>query len=412
MACRRKLSACAKVAVAFIVAAAATVVSNATIDSKAAAVPGASAQLTSNGSFSYGGSSQITNRFVVDGQYTAYCSDPIKLAPGPGTYTVERAETHKNSHGLSANYDEFQRVMYFCYGGPGFDPSMWPATYYDGSAWTPDKYYAVSHVIVANTMWYDGGYATRGTTAQFQDWVYWNFFGYHINTDPDLPGTPRNPDTWHIRAIYKANAMGGLGDYPVYQLRTYTTGLQTIVFAPGLGKVSVQKKDSETGKNVPKAGFEFRLLKNDKATEVARKTTDGNGQVTFDNVLVGDYYVQETKVPTPYLLNNTMIPVHSNAAQTATVSCPDKTPTGRVKVTKVDKADNHKLNGAVFTIKSDKQVNRVDGTTIYTKGQVVDTITTGTDGRDGDKQGTPYRSRRNGVLHRHRDKSSRRAHHQ
>ena len=386
LACRRKLSACAKVAVAFIVAAAATVVSNATIDSKAAAVPGSTAQLTSNGSFSYGGSSQITNRFVVDGQYTAYCSDPIKVAPGPGTYTVEQAETHKNSHGLSAHYDEFQRVMYFCYGGPGFDPSMWPATYYDGSAWTPDKYYAVSHVIVANTMWYDGGYATRGTTAQFQDWVYWNFFGYHIGTDPALPGTEHNPDTWHIRAIYKANAMGGLGDYPVYQLRTYTTGLQTIVFAPDLGKVSVQKKDSETGRNVPKAGFEFRLLKSDKTTEVARKTTDGNGQVTFDNVLVGDYYVQETKAPSPYLLNNTMIPVHSNAAQTATVSCPDKTPTGRVKVTKVDKADNHKLNGAVFTIKSDKQINRVDGTTIYTKGQVVDTITTGTDGTATSKE--------------------------
>ena len=100
LAYRRKLSVCAKVAVAFIVAAAATVVSNATIDSKAAAVPGGSAQLTSNGSFSYGGSSQITNRFVVDGQYTAYCSDPIKLAPGPGTYTVEQAQTHPNSHGL------------------------------------------------------------------------------------------------------------------------------------------------------------------------------------------------------------------------------------------------------------------------------------------------------------------------
>lgn len=151
--------------------------------------------------------------------------------------------------------------------------------------------------------------------------------------------------------------MGGLGDYPVYQLRTYTTGLQTIVFAPGLGKVSVQKKDSDPGKNIPKAGFEFQLLKSNKTTEVARKTTDGNGQVTFDNVLVGDYYIQEIKAPSPYLLNNTMISVHSSAAQTATVSCSDKTPTGRVKVTKVDKADNHKLDGAVFTVKNDSQVN-------------------------------------------------------
>ena len=102
LTCRRKLSACAKVAVAFIVAAAATVVSNATIDSKADTVIGGAGQLTSNGSFSYGGSSQITNRFIVDGKYTAYCSDPIKVAPSPGTYTIEKAETHKNRKGLSS----------------------------------------------------------------------------------------------------------------------------------------------------------------------------------------------------------------------------------------------------------------------------------------------------------------------
>lgn len=166
---RRKFSACAKIAAAFIVAAAATAISNATIDSKAEAVLGGVAPLTSNGSFSYGGSSQITNRFVVDGQYTAYCSDQIKYPPRPGTYTVEQAQTHPNSNGLHAKHDELQCVMYFCYGWPGLDPSVWSATCYDGSAWTNNKYYAVSHVIVANTMWYDGGYATRGTTAQFQD---------------------------------------------------------------------------------------------------------------------------------------------------------------------------------------------------------------------------------------------------
>ena len=370
----------------FIAAAVAVIATNATIDSKADAIVGSNAQLTSNGSFSYGGSNQITNRFVVDGQYTAYCSDPIKNAPAPGTYRVEKADTHYNNSGLKAEYSEFQYVMYFGYGGPGFDPSMWPATYYDGSAWTNDKYYAVTHVLIANTMWYNGGYATEGTSTAFKDWVCWEFFGYHWGTNPDSPDTVHNTNTWHSRARAKRDAMGGLGDYPVYQLNTYSGGLQTIVFAPALGKIAVQKKDADTGNNVPKAGFEFRLLKSDRTTEVARKTTDVNGYALFDNVMVGDYYIQETSTPLPYLLNSDLIAVHSSASQTASVSCSDKTPTGRVKVLKIDKSDQHKLDGAEFTITSDADVKRVDGSVIYKANQVVDMLTTGTDGTATSKE--------------------------
>ena len=367
------------------VAAIATIASATTIDSHAEAVVGGTAQLTSNGSFTYGGSSMFTNRFVVDGKYTAYCSDPIKTAPAPGAYTVEEAHVHANKDGGIGSDAELQNVMYFGYGGPGFDPSMWPATYYDGSAWTNDKYYAVTHVLIANSMWYDGGYALRGTSEAFDDWVAWEFFGYHWHDHPG-PGYNYNKDYWHTRAWAKRAELGGLGDYPVYQLKTYGGNHQTIVFAPALGNVAVQKKDIDTGNNVPKAGFEFRLLKSDKTTEVARKTSDDSGRVEFDNVITASYYIQETNAPSPYLLNNEMIPVTSTAAQTVTVNCSDKTPTGRVKVAKFDKYDDNKLSGAVFTVTSDNDVKRVDGSVIYKAGQVVDTITTGTDGTATSKE--------------------------
>ena len=152
------------------------------------------------------------------------------------------------------------------------------------------------------------------------------------------------------------------------------------------GSAAAQKVDAESGKNVPKAGFEFRLLKNDKSTEIARKTSDNNGRVQFDNVLLGDYYIQETSAPSPYLLNSELIPVNVTVGQTVTVSCSDRTPTGRVKVLKLDKSDQHELDGAEFTVTSDADVKRVDGSTIYTAGQVVDTITTGTDGTATSKE--------------------------
>ena len=152
------------------------------------------------------------------------------------------------------------------------------------------------------------------------------------------------------------------------------------------GSAAVQKKDADTGNNVPKAGFEFRLLKSDKTTEVGRKTSDGSGKVQFDNVVIGDYYIQETSAPSPYLLNSELIPVHVGVGTTTTVTCSDKTPTGRVKVSKFDKYDDNKLAGAEFTITSDNEIKRVDGSTIYTADQVVDKITTTADGSATSKE--------------------------
>ena len=73
---------------------------------------------------------------------TAYCAQPSMLTPDSGSYT-------KSSISDSELLGDVAAVLWFGYGGPGFDESMWPSTYYDGGAFESSDYYACTHVILA-----------------------------------------------------------------------------------------------------------------------------------------------------------------------------------------------------------------------------------------------------------------------
>ena len=73
----------------------------------------------------------------ADGE-VAYCADPAAATPAPGTYSKS---------GVSDA--DLIATMWFSYGAPGFDASMFPDTWYDGSGWSADKYTVASHVLLS-----------------------------------------------------------------------------------------------------------------------------------------------------------------------------------------------------------------------------------------------------------------------
>lgn len=112
-----------------------------------------------------------TTWFEVDGQ-PAWCGNPSKLTPDAGTYEKSPLST------TSGRTEELAADIWFSYGTPGFDASLWPSQWYGGGSMTPDRYMALAHILMADTYSSNGNYAMFGCSEGFRDWVQWNVIGF------------------------------------------------------------------------------------------------------------------------------------------------------------------------------------------------------------------------------------------
>ena len=112
-----------------------------------------------------------TTWFEVDGQ-TAWCANPSKYTPEAGSYAKQ---TISAPSGRTA---ELAADIWFAYGSPGFDASLWPNAWHDGSGMNADRYMALAHILMADTYASDGDYALFGCSESFREWVRWNVIGY------------------------------------------------------------------------------------------------------------------------------------------------------------------------------------------------------------------------------------------
>lgn len=108
-------------------------------------------------------------------------------------------------------------------------------------------------------------------------------------------------------------------------------------------------KTGEEGKALE--GAEFTLFdSNDK--EIAKDTTDKDGKILFENLKnAGTYYVQETKAPAGYVLDETKHQVIIGDKEQEPVKLSvDNTPRGAVRLTKLDTDTNEPLQGVEFEL--------------------------------------------------------------
>ena len=186
--------------------------------------------------------------------------------------------------------------------------------------------------------------------------------------------------------------------------------------APFTSYVKVQKTDAESGLAIPYAGAAFQIY-NPDGTKVSMQytypeltvidtfyTNEDGYLITPETLGYGkDYYLVEVKAPYGYVLNSD--PVYFDVtADDATdeggiivvnvtrSNMPQKgvihvTKTGEVFQSVVINGQMHKpvyevknLSGAVFEIRAAEDIYTLDGVMHYAKGELVDTITTGSDG--------------------------------
>lgn len=321
------------------------------------AVTGQSAFAAETASLSIGGkipyAGYTTTWMYADGEM-AYCGNPSAATPPSGTYT-------KNAISSASGRDaETVADLWFSYGSPGFDASLWPSTWYDGTAMTDARYAALAHILLSDTFSSNGSYALYGCNESFKEWCRYNVIGF------DSSGTMCNDDA----TGRKISRMQGEVPSNFEAFMLYTgAGNQLILsfkYTP-YGKIDLLKvtaNEEMCGGNplYSVEGAVYTVYRNSGLTDVAGSiTTDRDGYGILEELEPGSYWVKETKQAPGHALDPTVYPVEVRSDETTRVNgktvsdIPQSDPVGML-VGKVDADTNESgpegdatLEGALFT---------------------------------------------------------------
>ena len=194
----------------------------------------------------------FTTRMWADGE-VAYCAEPAAGTPAPGTYSKS---------GISDG--DLAAAMWFSYGAPGFDESVFPERWYDGTGWSEDKYLVASHVLLSFAYQGSRGEAAYGTNAQFEKWAKDELLG----------------DTW---SKVKNRADEVSTGFEAFSVKTGSATQVLMSFTWKTGGLKVAKEDSQAGSapqgDASLAGARFDIVNASGKSALVDGRSYGDGEV-------------------------------------------------------------------------------------------------------------------------------------
>lgn len=311
-----------------------------------------SSELEVGGSIYYAGYS--TNWMSADGSM-AYCGNPSAATPDSGSYEKGGIDAP------SGRSDETTGDLWFGYGSPGFDASMFPDTWYDGSGMTDARYAALTHIIVSDTFSSNGDYALYGCSQDFKDWARTYVIGFGED------GSEINANATGRQMCARAGEVPP--NFIAFELFTgeRTQIVLSFKYIPNgsveLTKLSSNPSVSDGNACYSTQGAVYGIYADSAcSSEVARMTTDAAGHARADEIAVGDYYVKEISASAGMWIDETVYPVTVRSNEVSAVNggavydTPFSDPVGML-VGKVDATTNANrpqgaasLKGAEFTV--------------------------------------------------------------
>lgn len=265
-------------------------------------------------SIPYGG--YETHRMSVEGT-VAYCGQPSKATPLAGTYRKAPITPIATAGGAPYDASAVAAALWFGYGGPGFDASIWPRTWFDGSAMTADRYLALTHIVVADFYACDGAAALSGCTDEFRAWAANAVMMYWENV--------RHPNASQTKIFERSGEVpAGFRD-GCFQMSTGSERQVILSFVCG-GWLSIAKRSANTQMTDGNScysleGAEYGIYRDSACTDAAGTLRlDRTGQATSGYLRTGIYYVRETKAPAGYALDERVYAVSVASGQTARVN--------------------------------------------------------------------------------------------
>lgn len=329
-----------------------------------------------------------TTHMYADGE-VAYCAEPASSTPAPGTYSKS---------GVSD--PDLIATMWFSYGAPGFDASMFPDTWYDGSGWSADKYTVASHVLLSYAYQGSKADAVFGTSGDFEDWARSELLG----------------GTWKSIKASKGKVSTGFEAFCIHT----GPGTQVLMsFTWAKGGLKVVKEDSQAGAepqgDATLSGAKYDIVNSSgkyalvdghyyASGEVVKTITgrwDGDSgayvaKTSASALPCGTYTVVESQAPEGYLVSDwsakAEIGSDGQVVDLTGSPCDDDVIRGGVQVTKSDielqasealGGNSHDaldtgstLSGIEFTIANGSEHKVLVGDKWFEPGSVIETIAT------------------------------------
>lgn len=262
------------------------------------------AQLVVSGESAYYAGYSTAKMYVDD--TLVYCATPSKKTPAAGTYAKSDLYVTYESSQKETVISWLAKLVYYGYGGPGFDASMWPRTWYDGSAMTTNNYIALTHIMIADIFSGEGSSAMYGCNQSFKNWVYDSIFKWDENDKV-------NNNTTEAK-ILAASLPEGFAS-SCFVLKT-GSGSQCVIGYTPSGALDLQKASALTAITTSNACYSLAGARygiyHSKADatnnehQVGILKTNESGYATIENLTPGVYYIKEVTPPSGYALDSTI----------------------------------------------------------------------------------------------------------
>ena len=160
--------------------------------------------------------------------------------------------------------------------------------------------------------------------------------------------------------------------------------------------ITLYKKSADNQLIIPVAGTEFQILDADKNVitfhayyphpiEITNFVTDESGTITLPEKLeYGTYYLREVHAPNGYLKGEDLkfvVDEWGSWTDPLPVDYYDAPAKGVLRIAKTDASTQEALAGAVFSVFANEDIVTPDGFKHYAKGQFVEAVTIGKDGK-------------------------------
>lgn len=261
-------------------------------------------------------SNTFTNYMYIDGNI-AFCGQPEKYAPPDGAYARAPIDMKAANADNSYTPEDVAACLWFGFDGPGFDASLWPAAWLDGTPMDDDRYLVLTHIVLSDFFTCDGLLALDDVEGGMRPWAL-----QHVLM---VNGGTFNPDSTQARLSARKGEVPAEFTANCFQINPGDNKQTIFGYRPGgwldLSKATANSDTTGGNPCYRLEGARYGIFRDAACTdEQAHMITDAAGYARSEYLPTGTYHVKEIEAPEGYALDTASYRVEVRKGKTTRVN--------------------------------------------------------------------------------------------